>query len=689
MERLNVAIVGGGRGCKAIMDMIFAEKLKELRMNLVGVADTKPDAVGCRYAQEKGIYTTTDYHDLYELDELNMIIELTGNQKVADNINKTRPSHVRFMDNVTARLFWDIFQIEEERLAEREQTEEELLDTIKRTEIAHEQSLIYAQQLSDEIAERKKAERALKRSEEEKGAILDSMSEHVVYHDKDHRIVWANRVATESVGLTPEDVVGRRCYDVWHHRAKPCPGCPVVEAFETHEPHEAELTSPDRRVWFVRGYPVRDRHGDVGGVVEITLEITDRKRAEKALRESEQRHRAVLEGSPDPVVVYDMKGECTYINPAFTKVFGWTEQELLGKKLDYVPDENWPETQMMIDKVLAGQSFTGVESRRYSKEGQVIDVSISAAIYLNSEGVPVGSVHTLRDIRPRKAVEDALQRAHDELEQRVEERTARLAKTTEQLKLELTERKRAEEALRVVHSDLAMKAADLEAANEELSQYAYVVSHDLKAPLRAIANYSGFLREDLENILNEDQNGYLDKLNLAVRQGERLVEDLLEFSGVGRLHAPIETVNIGGLLRQLMVSLAFSPDVEIVMESEWPTIQADPTLLRQVFQDLIKNGIKFNHSPHKRIEIGWRPFGEEAYELFVRDNGIGIEPRYHEQIFGVFQRLHTRAEYEGTGLGLAIVKKATAKLHGSVRVESIPGEGSTFYIVVPKTQQDR
>ena len=392
---LNVAIVGGGRGCKAIMDMIFAEKLKELRMNLVGVADTKADAVGCRYAKKKGIYTTTDYRDLYKLDNLNMIIELTGSDKVADNISKTRPGHVRFMDNVTARLFWDIFQLEEERLSEREQTEKELRDTIKRTEIAHEQSLIYAEQLNEGIAERKRAERALRNSEREKSAILDSMSESVVYHGRNHKIVWANRVAAESAGLTPEDVVGRRCYEAWHGRTRPCPGCPVSKAYETQQPENAELTSPDGRVWFVRGYPVRDRRGRVGGVVEITLEITDRKQAEKALRESEERHRAVLEASPDSVVVYDIEGKCTYTNPAFTKVFGWTQHEKSGKRLDYVPDENWPETQMMIDKVLAGKSFSGVESRRCTKEGSTLDVSISAAIHLNRNGAPAGSVHIL------------------------------------------------------------------------------------------------------------------------------------------------------------------------------------------------------------------------------------------------------------------------------------------------------
>ncbi len=126
VKTLNVAIVGGGPGCKAIMDMIFAEKLSQLRMKLIGVACTNPDAVGYRYAREMGIYTTTDYRDLYKLKDLNMIIELTGRKQVANEIFETRPHHVRVMDHVAARLFWDVFQIEEERIAERKRTEGEL-----------------------------------------------------------------------------------------------------------------------------------------------------------------------------------------------------------------------------------------------------------------------------------------------------------------------------------------------------------------------------------------------------------------------------------------------------------------------------------------------------------------------------------------------------------------------------------
>ena len=289
----------------------------------------------------------------------------------------------------------------------------------------------------------------------------------------------------------------------------------------------------------------------------------------------------------------------------------------------------------------------------------------------------------------KRQAQDALQEAHDELERRVEERTARLAATTEQLKLELAERKQAEEALSLAHTELKKKAADLELAYEELSEYNHVVAHVLKAPLRAIRNYADFLREDFRVVLNGDQKACLEGLDRAVAQGVELVDDLLEFSRVGRLSISTQTIDLGAFLQELIASLALSPDVEIEMGTEWPTIDSDSKLLRQIFQELIRNSIKFNHSSHKRLEIGWLPAGKERYELFVRDEGIGIEPRYHEQIFGVFQRLHSREEYEGTGLGLAIVKKAVGKMNGSLRVESRVGEGSTFFVTLPKTYKER
>jgi PAS domain S-box-containing protein len=291
-----------------------------------------------------------------------------------------------------------------------------------------------------------------------------------------------------------------------------------------------------------------------------------------------------------------------------------------------------------------------------------------------------------QELKERKRAEEALRRAHDELELRVKERTVDLQRTNEQLQNEITERKRAEDSLRLVLKDLAIKAADLASVNEDLSQFAYVVSHDIKAPLRAIHNYADFLREDLETTLEGDQRDYLDGMSRAVKQAEELVEDLLEFSRVGRQDTTLTEVNLGAFLRELIDSFSLPADVEVRIEKEWPTISVGLVLLRQIFQNLILNGIKFNHSSPKILELGWRPAEEDKYEVFIRDNGIGIDPRYHDQIFRIFQRLHTNREFEGTGIGLAIVKKAASKLQGSIRLESKLGEGSTFFVTLPKTQ---
>ncbi len=152
------------------------------------------------------------------------------------------------------------------------------------------------------------------------------------------------------------------------------------------------------------------------GAIVTSIDITQRKHAEEKQQRAEERYRAALEASPHPIVVYDMEGRCTYINPAFSKVFGWITEELTGKKLGYVPEENWPETQFIIKTVLSGKSFSDVESRRLTKDGNTIDVSISGAIHLSQEGTPVGSVHFLRDITSHKIAERQLKERQEELQ---------------------------------------------------------------------------------------------------------------------------------------------------------------------------------------------------------------------------------------------------------------------------------
>jgi signal transduction histidine kinase len=262
----------------------------------------------------------------------------------------------------------------------------------------------------------------------------------------------------------------------------------------------------------------------------------------------------------------------------------------------------------------------------------------------------------------RQQAEEALRTAHDELEMRVAARTRELL---------------------IVNGALEDKAAELEEANADLDQYAYAVSHDLKTPLRGIHYYADFLCEDLEASLGAEHKGYLDGLRRAVLQAEELVNGLLDLSRVGSRHLVYQTVNLNMLLQEIIAALNLPKDVDIVWEGTWPTIEVEPVLLRQILQNLISNAAKFNCAPRKRVELGWRLVGEHDCELSVRDNGLGIEPRYTEQIFQMFQRLHTRQEYEGTGIGLAIVKKAVSRMSGTVHVTSTPGEGSTFRVTLP------
>ncbi len=267
-------------------------------------------------------------------------------------------------------------------------------------------------------------------------------------------------------------------------------------------------------------------------------------------------------------------------------------------------------------------------------------------------------------------------------------RTIELMKINKDLKSEIKERKGVEESLRKLHGELELRVKDrtkaLEIANAELSQYAHVVSHDLKAPLRAVRNYSDFLREDLEDALGGEQKEYLDGLNLAVGQGEQLVNDLLIVSRIGSAGAVSGDIDMGAFFLELAGGLNLPNNVELSLSDGLPVVKADKTLLNQVFQNIIENAVKFNTSPVKRIRIGRSDTGGEGVEFSVHDNGIGIESRFFDKIFLMFQRLHTRQEYEGTGIGLAIVKKALDKLGGSIRVESEPGRGSTFFVSIPE-----
>ena len=186
-----------------------------------------------------------------------------------------------------------------------------------------------------DITERKRMEEAIKKAEQEKTAILNSMSELVTSQDTEHKMLWTNRAAAESVGMTQEQLVGRHCYEIWPQSNEPCPGCPVTKAGLTGEPQEAETTTPDGRIWHIRAYPTQDSSGSVTGIVEVALEITERKRMEEALKEGEEFSTSLLANSPNPISVINPDTSLKYVNPAFEKLTGFSAAELIGRKAPY------------------------------------------------------------------------------------------------------------------------------------------------------------------------------------------------------------------------------------------------------------------------------------------------------------------------------------------------------------------
>lgn len=393
----------------------------------------------------------------------------------------------------------------------------------------------------------------------------------------------------------------------------------------------------------------------------------------------------LLQGSPIPMFVIDETHTIILWNRACEQLTGLSADDMIGTRNSWKPF--YPqERPVMADLIMSAASPEEINryygdiwqcsptiAGAYESEDYFPDMGaggawifFTAAPLTDTDGRLIGAIETLQDITARKRAEADLKAYRDNLEELVWVRTAELAQA---------------------HGELVAKAAVLEQANEELSQYAFVASHDLRAPLRAVRNYSDFLREELEPSLNDEQRSYFEGLGGALRHGDELVTDLLEFSRIGNASITLQAIPLEPFFAELRDSLELSPDDELVVTGSLPAVQADRTLLAQIFSNLMVNGFKFNRSPRKRVEIGIAEVRNGMCELFVGDNGIGIDPRYHDRIFKMFKRLHTHKEFEGTGIGLAIVRKAAAKLNGSVRVASDPGNGSRFFVALPLAAQ--
>jgi len=370
-------------------------------------------------------------------------------------------------------------------------------------------------------------------------------------------------------------------------------------------------------------------------------------RANKAVEGALTRVEQLLQSTEEGIYGMDEAGRCTFINKAGARMVGYDRGELLGKDLHATlhhsrPDGSpYPSAECPIHIA----THTGVAARVsddvfWTADGRSIPVEFTASP-IQAGGKTVGAVIAFSDITARKRAD----RERDRL------------------------------------------ISALARSNKELDQFAYVASHDLKAPLRGIANLSQWIEEDLGESVQPDIAEKMTLVRGRVQRLEALIDGILQYSRAGRVRSQIETIDVGELITDIVELLAPPPEVTIEISPSMPVITSERTPLQQVFMNLISNAIKYNKRPGASIRVSAVDRGDR-YAFSVADNGPGIEPQYHERIFGIFQTLESRDRVEGTGIGLSVVKK-TVELHGgSITLESALGAGATFTFDWPKTAEE-
>jgi PAS domain S-box-containing protein len=401
--------------------------------------------------------------------------------------------------------------------------------------------------------------------------------------------------------------------------------------------------------------------------------------ANDELHHAEEALRRITDNMQDVILQIDLAGIITYASPSHHWVLGLDPESLIGQPIytQLHPDD--------LSKVINtfSQSIGEptppppvIAARTRHADGTYRWMEIAGNLIYDSQGQPLSILLSSRDITARKRIEQELREAHEELEQRVQTRTGELAHANEELQAEITERQRAE-------TQLQRYTAELERSNRELQQFAYVASHDLQEPLRTVTSYMQLLQRRYRKQLDNDADEFINyAVDGALRMRE-LIQGLLDYSRVSTHGKPFEPVDIRAVLDRALANLKAALDesgTEIHLGT-LPVVTGDGTQMMQLFQNLIGNAIKFRRAEEPRVEVGAKQC-DGRWEFWVRDNGIGIEPQYHERIFVIFQRLHTRDCYPGTGIGLAVCKRIVERHGGCIWVESAPGRGSTFHFTI-------
>jgi PAS domain S-box-containing protein len=483
------------------------------------------------------------------------------------------------------------------------------------------------------IIKRKRVEEELRYSEDLAKTLMNASADAAMLMTEDGIVLAVNEAMALRFNAKPEGLVGRQQYDLIPAELAAARRAQHDEARRRDQP----IFTQDERDGLVldnRIYPVHDVNGKVTQLAIFSRDVTELHRSERKIRELLAFQRAILANTPIGIAVFSKDRRCIEANEAFARIYGTEVEQIVGQNAEilYADPEQYADIGRRAYPLVQSGGTFGDDIPMRRRDGTAIWARLGAHMVDNA--MPdLGVIWTAEDISEHKTLEMTLKRT-----------------------------------------------------NAELEQFAYIASHDLRAPLRTVSSYLGLIAMELGDKLSEDMQTYIDFAVGGAKRMDRLILDLLEYSRAGRQSAPFQSVSLAELVAEALLNLEVAiqeAEAEIVVAKDLPTLQGDPTELTRLFQNLIGNAVKY-HAPDRRptVEIGWHATGHEV-ELWVRDNGIGISAKDFDRAFGIFQRLVAPSQYEGTGIGLAVCKKIVEHHGGRIWIESTEGQGSTFFIALP------
>ncbi|HUS34276.1 MAG TPA: PAS domain S-box protein, partial [Verrucomicrobiae bacterium] len=507
--------------------------------------------------------------------------------------------------------------------------------------------IIGASKIARDITERRHAEEARARL----AAVVESSDDAIITKQLDGTITSWNRAAERMYGYTSAEIVGKSVTVlIPADRLDEEPA--IIERLKRGEKIDHYETIRQRKDGSrievsLTVSPLRDSSGRIIGASKIARDITGKKQAEEA----RLRLAAVVESSDDAIISKTLEGYVTSWNAGARRIFGYSAEEVIGKHITILfPPDRLPEEEKVLSTIRRGERLEHFETVRKTKDGRLIDVSLTVSPIKDALGKIIGASKIARDITERKRAENEIKRVNEELERRVEERTASLRET-----------------------------------NDQLETFCYTIAHDLRSPLRAQQSFAQALLDEHRQALGDSGVDYAARILRNAHRLDNLVSDLLAYSRLSRDQIKLAPVDLAKVLKDVIE--AQSDQIKrldaSVMVSQLHCVTAYEPTLHLVVANLVANALKFvppDAKPAIRIRSEMR---QSVVRIWVEDSGIGIAPEHMEKIFGVFHRLHQMDKYPGTGIGLAIVQKGVERMGGRVGVESEVGHGSRFWVELP------